>query len=96
MTQKDANEITRMKIGKIQKLAEELKIRIIAKQGLVNNQFIEGIVVFQDTEKYDISTPAPIVREPVEVKIEEPKINEPPNQAPPVGSFAETPRVRPD
>jgi hypothetical protein len=59
MTRQEVNKKTDEKVSTIKVLCEQLKIQLSAKQAITNQGFIENIVYFLDTEKYEIEENKP-------------------------------------
>jgi hypothetical protein len=66
MIEQEARKKSQEKIAQITNLAKVLKVEINAEQVISKNNVIKTVVVFTDTEEYDIDKPKEIVREPID------------------------------
>jgi hypothetical protein len=64
MTQEEARKKSQEKVNQLKELARVLKIRILAKNAIIDGSFVEPTVYFTDEEQYDIKKPETIVRKP--------------------------------
>ncbi len=76
MTQQEAIESGKVKMKKIQDLAKELQVQIIAHQTILEGGIIRPVVYYDDMEAYTIDTPAEtIVRKPLKINDKMPQDN---------------------
>lgn len=62
ISEEQAREFSNIKIEKIKALANELQVRIVAKQMITPQKTIELAVFFIDEEKYDVELTPKITR----------------------------------